>query len=346
MTIANLLRGLLIRSANDAAVTLANTVGGTQEHFVELMNRRRHYLGLENTWGTNPHGLDNRQKNYSTARDVAFWRNMRWHFPSFMKQFRWERKQFWCFLEIFSRFENNKRTFRNVIPYFGLKTGTTEEAGNALWGLPLFDKRDFLIVASRKWKSFSRYKGSLWSLENSLWYLCLPWNILLRKDNSPERCSAWKREYLLISKYWRTFVLAKNRRRNCREKSFQRRGRPSAETFGKRKIQEAAIRRRECYRIGYCEWSVKAKSIYSSWKDISKRYKKYGIVLTLFSIFSIDMQVLLRQKHKSNWHAFITIFLKFMPENLQRSLNVPVPELGLVERGNEELKKNGIFVDK
>lgn len=70
LTVADLLRGLMLESANDAAVTLAEHVGGTRARFVRMMNRRARRLGLANTRFANPIGLDD-PANYSSARDLA-----------------------------------------------------------------------------------------------------------------------------------------------------------------------------------------------------------------------------------------------------------------------------------
>lgn len=70
LTVADLLRGLLVGSANDAAVTLAEGVGGSRAAFVRAMNVRAGELGLKGTRYANPIGLD-APGNYSTARDLA-----------------------------------------------------------------------------------------------------------------------------------------------------------------------------------------------------------------------------------------------------------------------------------
>lgn len=70
MTVADLMRGLLLASANDAAATLATRVGGTRERFVRLMNERAHQLGLHDTHYSNPIGLD-QEGNHSSAEDLV-----------------------------------------------------------------------------------------------------------------------------------------------------------------------------------------------------------------------------------------------------------------------------------
>ena len=69
MTVADLIRGLLLESANDAAVTLAEAVSGSTEAFVAEMNARAQELGLERTSFVDPIGLG--AGNRSTPRDLA-----------------------------------------------------------------------------------------------------------------------------------------------------------------------------------------------------------------------------------------------------------------------------------
>ena len=69
ITVRNLLYGLLLSSANDAAVALSVAVAGSVPAFVRLMNRRAATMGLPNTRFASPTGLDDR--GYSTAADLA-----------------------------------------------------------------------------------------------------------------------------------------------------------------------------------------------------------------------------------------------------------------------------------
>jgi D-alanyl-D-alanine carboxypeptidase (penicillin-binding protein 5/6) len=70
LSVADLLRGLMLESANDAAVTLAEHVSGSRAAFVRLMNKRARELKLRNTHFDNPIGLDG-AGNYSSAHDLA-----------------------------------------------------------------------------------------------------------------------------------------------------------------------------------------------------------------------------------------------------------------------------------
>src|SRR5262249_9226674 len=65
-----LLYGLMLPSGNDAALAIAEYVGGSTEGFVAMMNRRAAELGLEDTHYGNPHGLDT-NGNLTSAYDLA-----------------------------------------------------------------------------------------------------------------------------------------------------------------------------------------------------------------------------------------------------------------------------------
>ena len=70
LTLETLLYGLMLCSGNDAAVAIADHVGGSQAGFAKLMNETARELGMENSSFANPNGLD-AEDHYSTARDMA-----------------------------------------------------------------------------------------------------------------------------------------------------------------------------------------------------------------------------------------------------------------------------------
>lgn len=73
MKLKDLLYGLMLRSGNDAALAIAEFVGGDVDKFVELMNQKAKEIGMKNTTFINPHGLENNEGvgNTSTAYDMA-----------------------------------------------------------------------------------------------------------------------------------------------------------------------------------------------------------------------------------------------------------------------------------
>ena len=70
MTIEELLYGIMLASANDASIVLAEGIGGSVESFTELMTKKAHDIGATNSNFTNPHGLT-APDHYSTVRDLA-----------------------------------------------------------------------------------------------------------------------------------------------------------------------------------------------------------------------------------------------------------------------------------
>ena len=70
ITMNDLLYGLMLRSGNDAAAQIAQTIGGSYEGFAKLMNKKAEELGLVNTHFVTPHGLDN-EDHYTTAYELA-----------------------------------------------------------------------------------------------------------------------------------------------------------------------------------------------------------------------------------------------------------------------------------
>lgn len=72
ITLLDLLYGLMLRSGNDAALTIARVVGGSVENFASLMNDKAIEIGMNNSSFTNPSGLDvNEMGNLSTSYDLA-----------------------------------------------------------------------------------------------------------------------------------------------------------------------------------------------------------------------------------------------------------------------------------
>lgn len=69
-TVEDLLYGLMLPSGNDAAIVLAESISGSVDKFVILMNNKLDELGLENTHFSNPHGYHD-DNHYSTATDMA-----------------------------------------------------------------------------------------------------------------------------------------------------------------------------------------------------------------------------------------------------------------------------------
>ncbi|MQU74231.1 D-alanyl-D-alanine carboxypeptidase [Sinorhizobium medicae] len=70
MTLDSALKMMLVKSANDVAVAIAETVGGTEQAFIERMNAEARRIGMTSSRFINPHGLPG-EGQYTTARDLA-----------------------------------------------------------------------------------------------------------------------------------------------------------------------------------------------------------------------------------------------------------------------------------
>ncbi len=70
MSVEDLVKGICIGSGNDAAVSMAEKIAGTEDEFVKMMNKKAQVLGLKNTNFVNACGLDD-NNHYSSANDMA-----------------------------------------------------------------------------------------------------------------------------------------------------------------------------------------------------------------------------------------------------------------------------------
>ena len=136
--VEDLLKGLIVQSGNDAAMALAEGVGGTEAHFVELMNEQAKALGMKNTTYKNPEGLTV-AGHLTTARDLSILATRLMHdFPEYVgyyaiKKYRYPGTP--------STNESNRNLLLFRDPTVdGLKTGHTDAAGFCMIATA---KRDF-----------------------------------------------------------------------------------------------------------------------------------------------------------------------------------------------------------
>jgi D-alanyl-D-alanine carboxypeptidase (penicillin-binding protein 5/6) len=141
--VSDLLRGLIVNSGNDAAVVLAEGVGGSVENFVAMMNRQSQAWGLKNTSFKNVTGLTE-AGHKSTSRDVAtiaanIIRDFPEHYALYsIQKYRYEGSP--------STNENNRNVLLVRDPSVdGMKTGFTEAAG---YCMVISAQRDFPNLAA------------------------------------------------------------------------------------------------------------------------------------------------------------------------------------------------------
>lgn len=130
ISIKDLLYGLLLCSGNDAAVTLAETVGGSIEGFADLMNKKAIDLGLVSTHFVTPHGLDN-DNHYTTAYELALITNYALKNPTFCNFVR--TKNYTVLINNSPKsLSNTNELLGNSDGVYGVKTGFTNGANRCL----------------------------------------------------------------------------------------------------------------------------------------------------------------------------------------------------------------------
>ncbi len=131
-SVADLLAAVMVRSGNDAAVALAEHVGGSVEGFAALMNAKAAELGLEHTQFVNPHGLD-AEGHYTSAADLVVMAEVALQDPFLARLARTSRITFKPDPSGVSRVANNTNRLLGIYPgVAGLKTGFTNDAGRVL----------------------------------------------------------------------------------------------------------------------------------------------------------------------------------------------------------------------
>ncbi len=155
MRIYDLLRALMIASANDAANVLAEHIGGSVKDFVSLMNTRAKELGAKNTHFVNPHGLHD-SNHYTTAYDLAIMAKHAMSFPVFRELV----SQTECTLPPTNKFDEERKVYTTnfllqpVSGYFykyatGIKTGYTSDALSCLVSAAQKDGAEYIAVVLR-----------------------------------------------------------------------------------------------------------------------------------------------------------------------------------------------------
>ena len=129
-SVKDLLYGLMLRSGNDAAVALAEHVGGSVKEFAELMNEKAIELGLTNTHFVTPHGLDD-ANHYTTALELAKLTDYAMDNETFAKIVG--TKSTTIYINNQPRQINNTNELLGVLNgVVGVKTGFTNNAGRCL----------------------------------------------------------------------------------------------------------------------------------------------------------------------------------------------------------------------
>lgn len=142
LKIKDLLYGLMLRSGNDAAITLAVNTFGSEKKFVDAMNKKAKQLGMNNTTFENPHGLDEETKNYSTAADMA--KLSKYAYQNEVYREIIKTKKYVCKSSLKSYAWYNRMSLINNYKYcIGGKNGYTPSAGKTL--VSVAEKDDLVL---------------------------------------------------------------------------------------------------------------------------------------------------------------------------------------------------------
>jgi D-alanyl-D-alanine carboxypeptidase len=164
LPLRDLLYGLLLPSGNDAAIAIAEEVGGTVQGFVEMMNGEAVRLGLRDTRFANPHGLDE-PGLFTSAHDIAMLGREALAEPELAEIMRtktyqpaWPGPQIWNGNELLGYYPGT----------VGVKIGFTERAGQTMVAAVERDGRRLIVSVLG---SFQRYTDVIdlfdWAFEHT-----------------------------------------------------------------------------------------------------------------------------------------------------------------------------------
>lgn len=169
ITVENLLYGILIHSANDAAYALSDNFG--QKKFIELMNKKVKELSMNQTYFTNPSGFDD-INHYTTPFDMALAGRALLNNPYLkkivsIKEITISDVDF----KYFHHLVNVNKLLGEISGLGGLKTGYTEDAGENLVSFYKNNNHQWIIVVLKSYDRFSDTKEIINWINTNINYL-------------------------------------------------------------------------------------------------------------------------------------------------------------------------------
>lgn len=160
ISMENLLYGLMLRSGNDAAIQIANTVGGSMDSFVKMMNDTSKSIGMKNTKFVNSSGLENSDGigNTSTSTDMALLMSYAMKNDTFKKIVGTKEKTVKTNFKTYI-WHNKNKLLNNYKYCTGGKTGFTEKARRTLVTTASRDNMNFVIVTLNDSNDFNNHKS-------------------------------------------------------------------------------------------------------------------------------------------------------------------------------------------
>ena len=178
VSVEDLIQGTIVQSGNDATITLAEGISGSEEGFAEVLNEKSRQLGMENSHFVNATGWP-AEDHYSTPKDLMILsERMIEDFPEYYQYY--SQKEF--------TYNNIKQMNRNPLLYHnvgadGLKTGQTEAAGMAIIGTAEQNGRRLVLIMNGLGSKKERSQEALKLLE---WGFREFKNMKLAEANQPK----------------------------------------------------------------------------------------------------------------------------------------------------------------
>ena len=181
ISVENLLRGIIVASGNDACVTLAEGIAGSETTFASMMNDRAKTIGMANTNFSNASGIFS-ENNYSTVNDIALMSAyLIKNFPKLYRMYS-EKKFTWDRTGGNPISQSNRNNLLNKNKFIdGIKTGHLSDSGYSLAASIKINNRRVLSVLSGTNSSKERSKESLKLLNFAL----ITTDLLKIKKNNP-----------------------------------------------------------------------------------------------------------------------------------------------------------------
>lgn len=186
ITVRNLLYGLMLVSGNDAAVALAEHVGGSVQGFAEMMNNKAKELGLTSTSFETPHGLDS-SNHYTTAYELAKLADYAMKNELFQKIVG--TKSTTIYINGYPKQLNNTNELLGALNgVVGIKTGFTNGAGRCLVTETKRGDMDIIVVVLGADTKNDRTKDSIKLIE----YTYKNFSMVNLENKINEKFEEWK----------------------------------------------------------------------------------------------------------------------------------------------------------
>lgn len=156
MKLEDMVYGLMMQSGNDAALMIADYLGG-EDAFVKKMNKKAKQIGMKNTTFSNPHGLDEKNENYSTAYDMALLMRYANSYPLFRKITGCKKHTVKTDEKTYSWSNKNKLLYTYKYATGG-KTGFTKKARRTLVTSASKNDLNLIVVTLNDGNDFKNHK--------------------------------------------------------------------------------------------------------------------------------------------------------------------------------------------